>query len=187
MDCEITFKMTTSVFCRTGSSGRRPFTAEEDVRLLEIVGRCQMVNWESIAHQMGARSSRQCRERWVNYLNPQIRNDPWTEDEDMLLLDKINELGHSWAQIGRAFNGRSESDVKNRWYSHIKGRCSTDPGSGLLKFTSGQDLPRERKKRSRAAVKADGKENQILNFWDKVTVFETEDGFNFFGAPGLGF
>jgi hypothetical protein len=179
--------MTTSVFCRTGSSVRRPFTVEEDVRLLEIVGRSQMVNWENIAHQMGGRSSRQCRERWVNYLNPQIRNDPWTEDEDRLLLDKINELGHSWAQIGRAFNGRSESDVKNRWYSHIKSRCSVDPGSGLLKLASGQSLPRERKRRNRGGVKAEGKQSEILDFWDKITVFETEDGFNFFGAPGLGF
>jgi hypothetical protein len=109
-------------------SARRPFTVEEDVRLLEVMVRIAVVNWNAVAQQVGGRSARQCRERWVNYLNPKIRNEPWTEDEDRLLVDKINECGHSWASIGKHFNGRSESDVKNRWYSHLRYQTVSDSG-----------------------------------------------------------
>jgi hypothetical protein len=134
-------------------SARRPFTVEEDVRLLEIMGRTPVVNWEAIAQQVGGRSARQCRERWVNYLNPKIRNEPWTEEEDRLLVEKINELGHCWASIGHHFNGRSESDVKNRWYSHLRCRSVSDPDSGCLSLVTGQRVgpaTPERKKRPRS-------------------------------------
>jgi hypothetical protein len=126
---------------------------EEDVRLLEIMGHTPVVNWDAIAQQVGGRSARQCRERWVNYLNPKIRNGPWTEDEDRLLVEKINELGHCWASIGRHFNGRSESDVKNRWYSHLRYRSASDPDSGRLSLVTGQRVgpaAPERKKRARS-------------------------------------
>jgi hypothetical protein len=134
-------------------STRRPFTVEEDARLLEIMGRTPVVNWDAIAQQVGGRSARQCRERWVNYLNPKIRNEPWTEEQDRLLIEKINELGHCWASISHHFNGRSESDVKNRWYSHLRYRSATDPDSGRLSLVVGQRLgpaSLERKKRARS-------------------------------------
>jgi hypothetical protein len=136
---------------------RRPFTVQEDVRLLEIINRSHVINWDMITKQIGGRSARQCRERWLNYLNPQIRSDPWTEDEDRLLLEKINELGHCWASICHFFNGRSESDVKNRWYSHLKYRSLPDPLSGRLRLVTehhvSDDHP-ERKKRNRVRTSA---------------------------------
>jgi hypothetical protein len=35
-------------------------------------------------------------------------------------LEKVNELGFVWSVIATAFNGRSDNDIKNRWYSHLK-------------------------------------------------------------------
>ncbi|OHT11897.1 hypothetical protein TRFO_18472 [Tritrichomonas foetus] len=102
------------------SLSRNPFTPEEDAQLIEIMTTKKFVNWEFVSSQMGNRSSRQCRERWINYLNPDIRVGPWTNNEDMLLIAKVNELGKFWAAISKFFNGRSENDVKNRWYSHVR-------------------------------------------------------------------
>ena len=131
---------------------RRPFTPEEDVRLMEIMRLFPFTNWESVAQQMGDRTSRQVRERWVNYLSPDIRNEPWTESEDQLLLEKINELGRCWSTIGRHFNGRSENDVKNRWYSHLRYRTIED-GYGQLHFADPSQTPfPSRKKRNRAKI-----------------------------------
>jgi hypothetical protein len=62
----------------------------------------------------------QCRERWSNYLSPNIRSDPWTEAEDRLVVEKMNEDHFSWSLIAPFFNGRSDNDIKNRWYSHLK-------------------------------------------------------------------
>lgn len=113
---------------------RHPFTVEEDTKLLEIMTTTKVINWEQIAANFQGRTARRCRERWVNYLNPNIRTGPWTENEDELLLAKVNEFGHCWSSISKHFNGRSDSDIKNRWYSHLK--YKTVYIDGKLKFVS---------------------------------------------------
>ena len=132
---------------------RRPFTVDEDARLLDIMIKQRFINWEQVASSLGGRSSRQCRERWVNYLNPSIRTDPWNEAEDQLLLEKVNELGRCWSMIGKFFNGRSENDVKNRWYSHLRYRSIQDD-NGKFKFVKDQSesLYPDRKKRNRVKI-----------------------------------
>jgi hypothetical protein len=51
----------------------------------------------------------------VNYLSPEIRNGPWSDAEDVLLVQKYEEHGKSWEQIGLCFPGRTLSNVRNRW------------------------------------------------------------------------
>jgi hypothetical protein len=110
---------------------------------------------------MESRSARQCRERWVNYLAPTIRSDPWTEDENRLLIDKMNELGHCWATIGHFFNGRSENDVKNRWYSHLKFRSTFDPVSRQWTLAPGETSPLFPDRKKRRRIKALPQQNAI--------------------------
>jgi hypothetical protein len=87
----------------------------------------------------------------VNYLSPSIRAGPWTEGEDRLLLELINARGFAWSAIGVAFNGRSDNDIKNRWYSHLK--YQTIHEGGRLVLAPGGESPYPgRKKRNRAAV-----------------------------------
>jgi hypothetical protein len=143
------------------ASSRRAFTPEEDVKLLAILREFPSAAWDVVAAAMPNRSARQCRERYVNYLSPDIRVGPWTEFEDRMLIDKVNELGHQWACIGQDFHGRSENDVKNRWYSHLKFRAVLDQGTGKLAMTeTPQDV---RKKRQRAAIPPQQAAHRILN------------------------
>jgi hypothetical protein len=103
---------------------RKPFTIEEDAHLIEAVNLVDpSLGWDHVALQMNGRTARQCRERWIGYLSPAIRAEPWTEAEDQLLVTEMSRLGHKWTLIARHFNGRSGSDVKNRWYSHLKDVC----------------------------------------------------------------
>lgn len=132
---------------------RNPFTVEEDAKLIDIMTNSKFISWEFVASQMPGRRVRQCRERWFNYLNPSIRTDPWTAEEDQHLLEKVNELGRSWSNICVTFDGRSENDVKNRWYSHIKYEVFLDQ-FGIYHFLPDQAqrmLPM-RKKRNRVKV-----------------------------------
>jgi hypothetical protein len=62
----------------------------------------------------------------VQYLAPKNVRLPWTDEEDRLLVDKINEMGMRWAVIMRSFNGRSEVDLRNRWHSHLKSHAVHD-------------------------------------------------------------
>lgn len=130
-------------------STRRPFTVSEDVRLLDIISKSSEFNWTKISRQLGYRTARQCRDRWLNYLNPNIRDDPWTDEEDKILLEKVNELGYSWSIIRKFFQGRSENDVKNRWYSHLKYRITQKEGKYQFITNPLENKYPHRKKRQR--------------------------------------
>ena len=71
---------------------------------------------------MEGRSTRQCRERYKTYLSPQILNAPWTPQDDQFLIEKYQEIGPRWAEIARLFKNRSDNNIKNRWYTHLKPR-----------------------------------------------------------------
>jgi hypothetical protein len=124
--------MTFSLFRPRPKAPRQCFTPEEDARLRELVQEHGENQWGIIAGKMG-RSDRQCRERYGNYLCPRLTRRPWTEAEDRLVIDSVRTLGPHWSAIGRLLRsltndpdgiGRSEVDVKNRWYSHLRHRAS---------------------------------------------------------------
>ena len=61
---------------------KSPFTPEEDARLKELVAEKGDRQWNVIQGLMPGRNARQCRERWRNYLSPEVKNGPWTKEED---------------------------------------------------------------------------------------------------------
>ena len=74
------------------------------------------INWEDVAKQLNTgRNSRQCRERWTYYLSPHITNEPWTKEEDDLLLKKYKEIGPKWKKLSLFFKSRTDINLKNRW------------------------------------------------------------------------
>ncbi|KAK8841264.1 hypothetical protein M9Y10_027465 [Tritrichomonas musculus] len=132
---------------------RKTFSKEEDAKLVEIVNLMgdNFEGWNVVAEKMKTRTARQCRERWVSYLSPNIRVEKWTEDEDRILIDKINKIGKKWTEIASYFNGRSGSDIKNRWYSHLKDITFLNEYS-KIEFMS--DPCSNKKKRNRKIVSA---------------------------------
>ena len=98
-----------------------PWTAEEDEIILEIRSR-GVTSWSLIATHVPGRNGKQCRERWCNHLNPDIKKGPWSAEEDALLEEVHAELGSKWSLIAKRLNGRSENDVKNRWNCKLKRR-----------------------------------------------------------------
>lgn len=47
-------------------------------------------------------------------------NNPWSEDEDKILMDMIWSHGHSWKKISALMADRDADSCKARWYSHLK-------------------------------------------------------------------
>lgn len=94
---------------------RKKFTPEEDKLLTKLINKYGTDNWFKISKQMKGRKSRQCRDRWLFYLNPDINNGEWKAEEDELLQKKYEELGPCWKKIATFLTGRTEISVKNRW------------------------------------------------------------------------
>jgi hypothetical protein len=102
-------------FSAPGRSPKAKFTRNEDLRLCELVETIGMTNWPKIASLMPDRNARQCRERYRNYLDPDLRWDRWTPEEDKLLIAKFRDLGPRWNTIGQFFVNRSDNALRNRW------------------------------------------------------------------------
>ncbi|OHS96869.1 hypothetical protein TRFO_09786 [Tritrichomonas foetus] len=174
---------------------RKPFTVEEDALLMDVVNKVREeikdskegkeISWEVVSNRMGVRSARQCRERYLNYLSPDIRTDPWTDSEDRLLIQKMNDLGRCWSTICQFFNGRSESDVKNRWYSHLRYK-SFERGGNVKMISDPSKCPFPlRKKRNRARIPPQQKAQKLLEEKRNGKKIESciEDQINFEFAP----
>ncbi|KAH0792357.1 Myb-like DNA-binding domain containing protein [Histomonas meleagridis] len=93
---------------------RTKFTQLEDNKLIKILNNMSKVNWKAVAKQMEGRTPRQCRERYNNYLSPNIRNSPWTPEEDAILIQKYREFGPKWSFLAQFFDKRGPVSLKNR-------------------------------------------------------------------------
>ena len=103
---------------------KKHFTEEEDMKLKALVEQYGEKDWQLISQYMPGRTSRQCRERYTSYLMPNLVVRPWTQEEDNLLILKLQEIGPKWTQMVPFFKGRSNSHIKNRWYKHLKKKAS---------------------------------------------------------------
>lgn len=68
------------------------WTKEEDDRIMELVNKYGAKKWSVIAQNLPGRIGKQCRERWHNHLNPSIKREAWTQQEDLALIRAINYM-----------------------------------------------------------------------------------------------
>ena len=66
------------------------------------------------------KSSKQCRERWVNSLCPNINKGIWSEREENILFLTQLKIGNKWSELAKLLPGRSENDIKNHFYSKLR-------------------------------------------------------------------
>lgn len=114
---------------RIKSSSRRHWTKSEDERckkavLAQLEGdpQCKKrIDWVSVQAQMGgARNAKQCRERWRLKLNPLIRTDRWSTEEDDKLISLFQIYSSRWVTISKKIKGRSEHACKSRWKGLVR-------------------------------------------------------------------
>eukprot|EP00301_Raphidiophrys_heterophryoidea_P001045 c10519_g1_i1.p1 GENE.c10519_g1_i1~~c10519_g1_i1.p1 ORF type:complete len:394 (+),score=60.65 c10519_g1_i1:101-1282(+) len=96
------------------------WSPEEDEILTRMVTLHGPKRWSLIAHSLEGRVGKQCRERWHNHLNPDVRKDAWTPEEDELIFELVEKLGTKWASISKHLDGRTDNSIKNRYYSSLK-------------------------------------------------------------------
>lgn len=66
------------------------------------------------------KNPKQCRERWINYINPSLEKAPLTNSEIDKLFILYHKYGSSWTKMSSIFKNRSENILKNTFYREIK-------------------------------------------------------------------
>lgn len=99
-------------------TGPKAWTKEEDALLLNIVTPMQMpLKWSIIAQSFPDRTGKQCRERYVNHLNPRLKVTDWNAFEDAMIFHLYNSIGSHWAKMSKIIPGRTDNGIKNRFHN----------------------------------------------------------------------
>ena len=56
-------------------------------------------NWAEVAEHIPGRTAKQCRERWCNHINPDIRKGDWSVVEDNIIVSLQKQWGNRWSAI----------------------------------------------------------------------------------------
>ncbi|CAD8191898.1 unnamed protein product [Paramecium octaurelia] len=95
------------------------WNSKEDQLLLQLIQQYGK-KWSKIAQIIKNRNSKQCRNRFVNSLDPNLKQNGFTKEEDQLIYQKYLEYGSKWSQISKFLVGRSDNQIKNRFYNNIR-------------------------------------------------------------------
>ncbi|KAK7798755.1 hypothetical protein U0070_024535 [Myodes glareolus] len=83
------------------------------------------VSWSTVAQRVGTRSAKQCRAKWLNYLNwKQTGGIEWTRKDDVTLINKLTELDVSdeneinWDNLAKGWKSvRSPQWLHSKWWT----------------------------------------------------------------------
>ncbi|KAI0706054.1 hypothetical protein BC835DRAFT_1311893 [Cytidiella melzeri] len=89
------------------------WTQDEDQILLRLYAK-HGTKWSTIARDIPGRTDDACSKRYREALDPSLRRDEWTTNEDRILLEVYTRIGGKWGQVGQELN-RSGLACRNRW------------------------------------------------------------------------
>lgn len=106
--------------------GRRLWEKFEDDAVEQLVNEHGTKKWSLIAEQLDVaygiknRNGKQCRERWHNHLDPDVKKLPLSDEEERIIFAKHKEYGNKWAEIAKFLKGRTDNVIKNYFYATLR-------------------------------------------------------------------
>jgi hypothetical protein len=101
---------------------RAKWTKEEDKRLILLVAKHEMCEWDTISDELNTqRSPLQCLMRFQQKLNPNLLRSKWTAEEDEKLHKAVEIYGDSsWQEIANCLDGRVGQQCLHRYEKGVR-------------------------------------------------------------------
>lgn len=112
---------------------RGPWSKHEDEKLLKAIDKIGARKWSKVAIEVGGRNAKQCRERWRNHLNPEIKKGEWEDIEDETIAQCYTNHGSKWSAMSFLLEGRTDNAIKNRFNSFHRSRVYRFDAAGSPK------------------------------------------------------
>ena len=109
-----------STYYKSNVQGKGPWTEEEDKLLIDLVEKHGAERWSFISSFFPERIGKQCRERWFNHLNPEVKKSTWLKEEEWILYLMHNQYGNKWSKLCKYLPGRTDNTIKNHWNSTMQ-------------------------------------------------------------------
>mmetsp|Transcript_5471 Transcript_5471/g.8255 ORF Transcript_5471/g.8255 Transcript_5471/m.8255 type:complete len:630 (+) Transcript_5471:327-2216(+) len=117
--------------CPPKHTGIRKWTSDEDTKLRRLIEKHGGKNWKMIAEELGSnRTDIQCLHRWNEQLRPGLLKGPWTEYEDQIVRECVEQFGAGkvkWSGVAAKLPGRVGKQCRERWFNHLDPTIKRSP------------------------------------------------------------
>jgi len=96
------------------------WTQEEDALLKKWITENGPNDWTRCSELITGRNGKQCRERWVNILDPRVMTGDWSTEDQVRIFQLMKQYKTSWSKISSSLSGRTENSIKNYFYSTMR-------------------------------------------------------------------
>jgi len=110
---------------------KEDWTKEQDTLIRNLVSLYGTHDWAIVAENVNAtfphsnKASKDCSERWQNYLSGGNAKEPWSEQEELNMILAHKKYKNRWSDMAESLKGRNNNTIKNKFYSvfrKIKGK-----------------------------------------------------------------
>ncbi|KAJ8086384.1 hypothetical protein PM082_005207 [Marasmius tenuissimus] len=99
---------------------RHLWDTESDKRLVEAVKLYGQNNWSLCARYVSENTNAsQCQGRYQRTINPHIRRDGWTIEEDEKIIAAVATYGPSWQEVASFVPGRTNDQCRERYQAAL--------------------------------------------------------------------
>ena len=80
-----------------------------------------------------------CKSRYFNVLDTSIKNEQFTIEEDIFVIEKIKEIGKNWIEISKSLPGKSPEFIRQRYLTTLKNVMNKNDDNDSVDDSSSSD------------------------------------------------